>query len=81
VDSKGYPIYDDNVAQFIPRPGDPVLINPGPGCFGLGPGMSVISSGRNYETVNYKFVNFRLMAFSATKSMHSFEISQINYLP
>lgn len=38
VDSLGYPVYNDNEAQFIPRPGDPVLINPGRGCFGLGPG-------------------------------------------
>lgn len=38
VDSTQTPIYSDNDAQFIPRPGDPVLINPGRGCFGLGPG-------------------------------------------
>jgi hypothetical protein len=45
VDSQGFPIYNDNDAQFIPRPGDPVLINPGPGCFGLGPGPLKTRSG------------------------------------
>jgi hypothetical protein len=38
MDSLGFPVYNDAEAQFIPRPGDPVIINPGPGCFGQGPG-------------------------------------------
>ena len=45
MDSQGFPIYSDSDAQFIPRPGDPVLINPGPGCFGLGPGPLKTQSG------------------------------------
>jgi hypothetical protein len=38
VDSDGFPVYSNDTAQPIPPPGTPYLINPPPGCFGLGPG-------------------------------------------
>ena len=33
-----FPIYVQNKAQRIPRPRDPQLVDPQPGCFGNGPG-------------------------------------------
>ena len=42
---ENYPIYVQSKAQRIPRPRDPQLVDPQPGCFGNGPGpMKVLIS-------------------------------------
>ena len=38
-----YPIYVQSKAQRIPRPRDPQLVDPQPGCFGNGPGPMKVS--------------------------------------
>ena len=44
-----FPIYVQNKAQRIPRPRDPQLVDPQPGCFGNGPGpMKVLLVLQSY---------------------------------
>ena len=44
-----FPIYVQNKAQRIPRPRDPQLVDPQPGCFGNGPGpMKVLVVLQSY---------------------------------
>ena len=44
LDREGFPILGSNV-YGIPKPSDPVLINPQPGCFGRGPQALKSKSG------------------------------------
>ena len=48
-----FPIYVQNKAQRIPRPRDPQLVDPQPGCFGNGPGpMKVLLVLLSYGSVS-----------------------------
>ena len=49
-----YPVFDESTAQRIPEPAKPKIINPDPGCFGLGAGALKTRAGTlslNTETL------------------------------
>ena len=49
-----YPVFDEATAQRIPEPAKPKIINPDPGCFGLGAGALKTRAGTlslNTETL------------------------------
>ena len=43
---EAFPIFDETKVQRIPRPRDPMIIDPPGGCFGYGPGPMKVSSGK-----------------------------------
>ena len=45
LDDEGFPIFKEEDAQRIRKPGDAILINPPPGCFGAGPGPLKTKAG------------------------------------
>ena len=49
-----FPEYKPNLAQRIPRPGEPAILLPGPGCFGFGPGGILHSAAKlNLNTSSF----------------------------
>ena len=59
-----FPAYNPGLAQRIPRPREPAILLPGPGCFGAGPGGILHSAAKlNLNTssfVTYAQVNYVL---------------------